>query len=136
MQQFRSKENYPVKRTFVVSTALLLIFALGLVACASDASQAAAPSAAHGGDPVAGQKIFVSACATCHGSKGEGIPGMSRDMTQSQLIASKTDQELVEFTKLGGVPGEPPVMLPKGGAPSLTDQNLVDVVAYLRTLQE
>jgi hypothetical protein len=57
-------------------------------------------------------------------------------MTQSQLIASKTDPELVKFLKAGGEPGEPLVMLPKGGAPSLTDQNLVDVVAYLRTLQK
>ena len=125
-----------MKRTLFANTALLLILALGLAACGGGAIRAAAPpTAPAGGDPVAGQKIFVSACAACHGSKGEGISGMSGDMTQSQLIASKTDQELVEFIKLGGVRGEPPVMLPKGGAPSLTDQNLVDVVAYLHTLQ-
>jgi hypothetical protein len=56
-------------------------------------------------------------------------------MTQSQLTATKTDQELLEFIKAGGAPGEPPVMLPKGGLPSLSDQNLVDIVAYIRTLQ-
>jgi hypothetical protein len=41
---------------------------------------------------------------------------MSKDMTHSELIAGKTDQELVEFIKLGGAPGEPLVMLPKGGS--------------------
>jgi mono/diheme cytochrome c family protein len=73
---------------------------------------------------------------TCHGSEGEGIPGMSKDMTQSELIASNTNQELVEFIKLGGAPDEALVMLPKAGNPALTDANLYDVVAYLRTLQE
>jgi mono/diheme cytochrome c family protein len=136
MQPFRSKENYPMKRTLFGGTALLLILALSLVACAGGASQAAAPSEAHIGDPTAGEKIFASACAGCHGVKGEGVPGMSQDMTQSQLIDTKTVQELVEFIKLGGVPGEPPVMLPKGGAPSLSDQNLVDIVAYIRSLQK
>ena len=125
-----------MKRTLFGGTALLLILALSLVACAGGASQAAAPSEAHIGDPIAGEKIFASACAGCHGLKGEGVPGMSQDMTQSQLIDTKTDQELVEFIKLGGVPGEPPVMLPKGGAPSLSDQNLVDIVAYIRSLQK
>jgi hypothetical protein len=57
-------------------------------------------------------------------------------MTQSQLTATKTDQELVEFLKAGGEPDEPRVMLPKGGLPSLSDQNLADIVAYLRTLQK
>jgi mono/diheme cytochrome c family protein len=123
-----------VKSTLCVVSILLLILALGLAACAGGDSQAAAPSAAYVGDPVAGERIFASACAACHGLKGEGVPGLSQDMTQSELIVTKTDQELSEFIKLGGVPGEPPVMLPKGGAASLTDQNLVDIVAYIRLL--
>jgi hypothetical protein len=57
-------------------------------------------------------------------------------MTQSELIASKTDPDLVKFLKVGGEPDEPRVMPPKGGAPSLTDKNLADIVAYLRTLQK
>ena len=122
-------------KTLCVISTLLLILALGLAACAGGDSQAAAPSAAHAGDPVAGERIFASACAACHGLKGEGVPGLSQDMTQSDLMATKTDQELLEFIKLGGVPGEPTVMLPKGGASTLTDQNLADVVAYMRLLQ-
>ncbi len=125
-----------MKKTLFVSTALLLILALSLAACGGGALKAAAPSTARAGDPVAGEKIFAGACTTCHGSKGEGVQGLSEAMTQSQLIAGKTDQELVEFLKVGGVPGKPPVMPPKGGVPSLTDQNLADIVAYIRTLQK
>jgi mono/diheme cytochrome c family protein len=106
-----------------------------LAACRGTPGEAAAAPIG-GGDPVAGEVIYGRVCLTCHGSKGEGTPGLSRDMTQSELIADKTDQELVGFIKLGGAPGEPLVMLPKGGNPALTDANLYDVVAYLRTLQE
>ena len=124
-----------MKRKFCTSAALLLILALSLAACGGGALKAAEPSTAPAGDPVAGEKIYASACAACHGLKGEGVPGLSQDMTQSQLTATKTDQELLEFIKAGSAPGEPPVMPPKGGLPSLSDQNLADIVAYLRTLQ-
>ena len=130
-----------MERTFLVVTAILLTLALSLAACGGDALKAAAPSTAPVGDPVAGEKIFVSACASCHGLNDEGIQGLSKDMTHSELIASKTDQELVEFLKLGRAPGDAPdtagaVMPPKGGNPSLTDENLYDIVAYIRLLQK
>jgi mono/diheme cytochrome c family protein len=124
-----------VNSTLYVISILLLMLTLGLAACTGGTSQAAAPSAAYVGDPVAGERAFASACAACHGLKGEGVPGLSLNMTQSELVVTKTDQELLEFIKLGGVPGEPPVMLPKGGVATLTDQNLADIVAYIRLLQ-
>ena len=78
------------------------------------------------GDPLAGEKIFVSACATCHG----------QDMTQNEFIATKTDRELIEFIEVGGLPDEPLVMPPRGGNPTLTDEKLADIAAYLRSLQK
>ncbi len=136
IKQEQPKEDYPVKTTHFVIANLFLILALSLAACGGGDLRAAPPSTALVRDPAAGEKIFSSACAACHGMKGQGIPGLSQDMTQSQLIASATDQELVEFIKAGGVPGEAPVMLPKGGLPTLTDQDLVDIVAYIRLLQK
>ena len=117
------------------SIALLFILVFSLAACGGGDLRAAEPSTLQAGDPVAGEKIYASACTSCHGPKGLGIQGLSGDLTQSELIASKTDPELVEFIRVGGEPDQPLVMPPKGGAPSLTDQNLVDIVAYLRTLQ-
>jgi len=125
-----------VKTTHFVIVSLFLILAINLAACGGGTSSAAAPSTAPAGDPAAGEKVFASGCAACHGMKGQGVAGLSQDMTQSQLIASATDQELVEFIKAGGAPGETSVMLPKGGLPTLTDQNLVNIVAYIRTLRK
>jgi mono/diheme cytochrome c family protein len=119
-----------------VIASLSVILILGLAACRNSApDEGASPSTAVG-DPIAGERIFVSACTTCHGPRGEGVRGLSNDMTQSEFIASKTDPELVEFIKIGGAPGEPLVMLPKGGSPALSDGNLIDVVAYMRSLQK
>lgn len=87
---------------------------------------AAAPAPLPAGDPAVGEKIFSRTCATCHG----------QDLSQSELVATHTDQELAEFIKVGGAPGGPLVMPPRGGSPSLTDENLVDLAAYLRSLQK
>jgi mono/diheme cytochrome c family protein len=125
-----------MKRTLFITTVLFLMLVAGLAACRGGAPEEASPAPIDAGDTAAGEKVYARACVTCHGSKGEGVPGMSKDMTQSELIAGKTNQELVEFIKLGGAPGEALVMLPKAGNPALSDANLYDVVAYLRTLQE
>jgi len=52
-----------------------------------------------------------------------------------------SDAELVEFIKMGRSVGDPANttgvdMPPKGGSPSLSDQDIYDIVAYLRTLEE
>jgi mono/diheme cytochrome c family protein len=78
------------------------------------------------GDPVTGKKLFAGACKICH----------SKDMVQNEFVTSSTDQELVEFITIGGFPDQPLVMLPKGGKPSLTGEELYDIVAFLRTLQK
>jgi hypothetical protein len=54
----------PTRFTSKASAALLLILALSLAACGGGALKAAEPSTAPAGDPVAGEKIFASACAT------------------------------------------------------------------------
>jgi len=125
-----------MKRTLFTITSLFIVSVLGLAACHSSAPEEAVTPRAGTGDPDAGEKVYARVCMTCHGPQGEGISGRSEDMTKSELIASRTDQELVDFIKLGGAPDRPLVMLPKAGNPALIDQNLYDIVAYLRVLQK
>lgn len=103
------------------------------------AETAAAPSAS--GDAAAGQALFASTCSACHGPTGEGIPGLGKDMTTSQFIAEKTDQELVDFIKVGRGSTDPlnttgVDMPPKGGNPSLDDEDLANIVSYIRTIHK
>jgi len=93
------------------------------------------------GDPVQGQQHFTMTCSACHGPAGEGISGLGKDMTTSKFVAGKTDEELIQFIKVGRDPSDPlnttGVGMPaKGGNPALTDENLQDIVSFIRTIQK
>ncbi len=134
---------------------LTLIALLSLTACASggaerlpqgDSQVAAeptkdAPAQASAGDAVKGQKLFASTCSACHGSAGEGISGLGKDMTVSEFIAGKSDDELLAFIKVGRDPSDPlnttgVAMPPKGGNPALSDEDLHHLIAYIRTIHK
>ena len=100
-----------------------------------------AAAAGSRGNPLAGQELFTGTCAACHGPTGEGLPNLGKNMTTSQFIASKTDDELVAFIKVGRDPSDPlnttGVAMPsKGGNPALSDEDFYNIVAYIRTIQK
>lgn len=92
-------------------------------------------------DAAIGQELFISTCAACHGSQGEGIQGLGKNVTTSEFVASQSDDELVTFIKNGrdaydplnttGVP-----MPPKGGNSALSDQDLYNIVTFIRTIHQ
>jgi disulfide bond formation protein DsbB len=68
------------------------------------------------------------------------LPGLGKDMTTSTFVKDQTDSQLVEFVKKGRPATDPANttkvdMPPKGGNQAMTDAQLEDVIAYLRTLQ-
>ena len=92
------------------------------------------------GDPAAGEAIFASTCSVCHGAGGEGIEGLGKSLINNVFVASLSDEELLAFLNEGRPPSDPDnttgiAMPPKGGNVSLTDDDLNDVIAFLRTLQ-
>lgn len=127
-----------------------------LTACGGDnAAEQAAPAEAEAvaaeaeeevaeamsGDPATGAELYSKSCVACHGPNGEGVEGLGRDMTASEFIAERSNVELVEFIKTGRDPSDPlnttgVAMPPKGGNPALSDADLQDIVAHIRTLQE
>jgi disulfide bond formation protein DsbB len=135
-------------------TALVLPLA-GLTACGAgnEGTDGAAPDAAApadtdsgagadegslAGDVANGEARFAP-CAGCHGPDGSGIEGLGKNLRTSTFLESLSDAEAVSFLKTGRPAGDPlnttgVDMPPKGGDPSLTDQDLTDIVAYLRTL--
>ncbi len=137
-----------MKNVFYPSLALLIIVTLSLTACGrndepADTSQAAgsAQEELPKGDVTAGKELFTQTCSACHGPEGEGVQGLGKDMTSSEFIAGKTDVELLEFIKVGRGPSDPLnttgiTMLPKGGNPALTDENLTDIIAFIRSIKK
>ncbi len=93
-----------------------------------------------GADDAAGKAIYDSTCTACHGVGAVGVTGLGPALADNAFVQAKTDAEMVAFIKEGRDPSHPDnttgiAMPPKGGDPSLDDQDLDDVVAYLRTLQ-
>lgn len=100
-----------------------------------------APRGASAGDVAEGKKQYEQLCSACHGMDAKGMPNLGKDLTTSEFLKTKSDDEFVEFIKVGRPSGDPlnttgVDMPPKGGNPALTDQNMYDIVAYVRTLEE
>lgn len=127
-----------MKLRWVRSLTVVAAGMLWLTACGSS-GPAAPPTPS--GDAAAGQTAFQGTCVSCHGPDAKGLPGLGKDLTTSSFVKEKTDAELVAFIKQGRPTGDPlnttgVEMPPKGGNPVLTDADLNNIVAYLRTLNK
>jgi mono/diheme cytochrome c family protein len=96
-------------------------------------------SGAAGGKAAAGEKLYNSNCALCHGQGGVGKPALGTDLRGNDFLAGLSDDEVVQFLEEGRRADHPlndkgVDMPPKGGNPGLTDQDLRAIVAYLRSL--
>lgn len=92
------------------------------------------------GDPTRGKTQWMNTCLACHGDRGQGMPGQAFDIRDSQFIKSSTDDELVAFIAKGRMGFDPASrtgiqMPPRGGNPRLTDNDLRDIVAHIRTFK-
>jgi disulfide bond formation protein DsbB len=93
------------------------------------------------GDADHGEELFNQVCIACHGEGGVGIEGLGKPFTTSDFIPAQSDQELLDFIKTGRPVGHPDNttgvdMPPKGGNPALTDEDILDIIAYIRELHE
>lgn len=93
------------------------------------------------GDPAHGKALFAITCSACHGPTGEGVKGLGKDMTTSKFIASLSDADLLAFVKKGRLTSDPlnttgVAMPPKGGNPALIDEQLMDIIAYIRSIHK
>jgi len=125
-----------IRNAFFISLTLALLAA----ACGPAAPPATPTPSGPVGDPAQGAIAFAGTCASCHGPDAKGLPSLGKDLTTSEFAIALSDAELIEFIKTGRPTGDPlnttgVDMPPKGGNPALTDQDLANIVAYLRTLE-
>ncbi len=86
-----------------------------------------------------GHDVYMTTCISCHGERGEALPGLGKDIAHSDFVRGKTDTEMLMFLKTGRGSWDPlnttgVDMPPKGGNPTLTDEQLQQIVVYLRYL--
>lgn len=140
----------------VLLVAGILAFALALGGCSKKEEPASqpppTPSPAPATPPAAvsketasgnaakGKKIFSNSCSGCHGSGGKGdgaaaaaLNPKPKDLTDKTYVSKLNDDYLHNVIAKGGAAvGKSALMPPFGG--SLKDQDIRDVVAFIRTL--
>ncbi len=89
----------------------------------------------------AGENSFQTICAACHNFNAMGIPGMGKSLIGSTFVNSQTDDELLAFLQVGRPITDPlnttGVQMPaRGGNPNFTDDKLMEIIAYIRSLNE
>lgn len=80
-----------------------------------------------------GSAIYHQTCVACHGADGTGaIPG-APDFTKKDGRLTKSDDLLIQHIANGfQSPGSAMAMPPKGGNPSLTEDDIEAVLRYMR----
>jgi mono/diheme cytochrome c family protein len=90
------------------------------------------------GNAARGEDYYRQSCAGCHdptgGGEGVGVP-----LVDSPFVLNATDAELLDFLRVGRSADDPDnvtgVTMPAyGGRPDWEDEQLWDVIAYLRQL--
>jgi mono/diheme cytochrome c family protein len=97
---------------------------------------------AYAADVEQGKKLYGQFCVTCHGQSGKGDgPGAAalnpkpRDHTDKEYMSKLSDDDLLKVIKNGGASvGKSPLMPPWGA--SLKDDQIQDIIAYVRTLSK
>ena len=125
-----------MKNKLLTLLALTLLATLILAACGGSAEPTLSAE-----DVTRGGKLFVGTCSACHGPDAKGLPNLGKDLTTSEYVRDSSDEELVTLLKEGRPSGHElnttgVDMPPKGGNPSLNDDDLQALVAYVRSIQE
>jgi len=123
-------------RITILSAAALLLAGLVL------------PSLALAGDVEKGKALYMQNCSSCHGDTGAGdgptgaaLPVKPRDFGVGEFKfdtdgdgKTGTDADLTNVIKKGAMAyGGSPLMAP---LPHLSDENISDIIAFVRTLKK
>ncbi len=90
---------------------------------------------------AAGEQLYQTTCAACHGFNALGIPSLGFPLIGNEFVNEMTDDEFHDFLVVGRPATDPAnttgVAMPaRGGNPSLTDEDLYNIVAYIRSLNQ
>ena len=134
----RDKGNQHMKMKKI----LVLVAGLALVLAACGGGDGGSATTTSGGPPgaadaVAGADVYKGTCSACHGGDLAGIDGLGLPLAPSDFVASQSESDLAAFITVGRATDDPAnttgiMMPPKGGNPALSDQDMLNVAAYLQ----
>ena len=88
------------------------------------------------GDATKGKPIYSAQCVTCHGKTGAGDGPVGKGLSPKPKAFSAgnldSDDKLFKVIKLGGKANG--LSKDMDAYPALTDQQIWDVIAYIKTL--
>ncbi len=94
------------------------------------------------GDPKAGKAKYDANCVGCHGTTGKGdgpaaaaLNPKPQDHTNGKVMNALSDKYLFDIIKDGGAAVKKAAIMPASGK-KLNDQEISDVVAYIRSLAD
>ena len=113
---------------------IVVLLAAGMLVLAQAASADDSHTAPSPADPVAGAAVFHQTCVVCHASNGRGtMPGMP-DFTRADGVLALPTAELTSRITHGFYDGKAPMAMPvKGDNPNLTQGDIRNVIAYMRS---
>lgn len=80
-----------------------------------------------------GQQLWAINCAACHGTNGQGVDAPA--LNSQEFFEGTSDEQIAGIVR-GGVPGTAmPAWWNEYGGP-LTDQQIAEVVAYIRSWEK
>ncbi|MBN1563884.1 MAG: PQQ-dependent sugar dehydrogenase [Anaerolineae bacterium] len=89
----------------------------------------------------AGREVYLANCFSCHNTSATGATGHSigKDLTDNEFVQENTDEELLAFVIEGRTADDPVnitgnAMPPRADNPNLTDEEILQSVAYVREL--
>lgn len=109
------------------------------VADVTPGPQEAAAHADHDAATLAlGDRLYRESCAACHGLNAEGVENLGNQLRGAEYFNSKTDAELLAVVREGRDLTHPEnttglVMPPSGGRPDLSDEELLAIIAFVRS---
>ncbi len=113
----------------------LIVPLLLIPACGEKEKIAAGPSAA------SGSTLWKTSCASCHGADANGLPELSPTLIGSEFVLTSSNDALLEYITVGRKADDPKSVMnlempAKGGNPMLKKNDILSIVAYIRTLQQ
>lgn len=127
--------------SFIAACALALVAMVGVSLSAqnADAAKLKNPVASTPASIAAGKASYTKYCQFCHGETGKGDGKMAppnshpSDLTDAKWDHGSTDGEIFTNIKMGPTPGDPKAVM-KGFSSRMTDQQIWEVVDYVRSL--